>query len=435
MLDTRHIEQAFGDVETALARRGPGVRPALEALAGLATKRRTQLVALESRRAERNVASEAMASLDPKSEAFAARRSSLRELSTATKALETELKETEEALSQLLDTVPNLPHASVPDGTSEADNVVMRTWGSASGRAAGGMEANPAEDHVAVAERLGLLDMAAAAKLSGARFVVLRKEGARLLRALINWMLETHLTAGYEEVWVPAILNEAALRGTGQLPKFEEDQFELVRVEGEGRRFLSPTAEVALTNLHAGDLLAATDLPKRFVAYAPCFRREAGSYGRDTRGMIRNHQFDKVELVHLVAPEAGEAALEELCGAAERILQGLNLHYRVVSLCAGDLGFSARKTYDLEVWLPSAGAFREISSCSWCGDFQARRAQIRYRPEGSKKTEFVHTLNGSGVAVGRAFVAVLEQYQQADGSMVVPEVLRPFMGGQTVLRA
>ncbi len=435
MLDTRHIEQAFAEVETALARRGAGVRPALEALAELASKRRTRLAALETQRAERNYASEAMATLDPKSDAFAVRRSNLRELGVAIKTLEAEVKATEEALAQLLDTVPNLPHATVPDGKSEADNVVVRTWGSATGRVAENMEVHAAQDHVTLAERLGLLDMAAAAKLSGARFVVLRREGARLLRALIHWMLETHLAAGYEEVWVPAILHEAALRVTGQLPKFEEDQFELVRMEGEGRRFLSPTAEVALTNLHAGDLLEATALPKRFVAYAPCFRREAGSYGRDTRGMIRNHQFDKVELVHLVAPDEGEAALEQLCAAAERVLQGLNLHYRVVSLCAGDLGFSARKTYDLEVWLPSAGTFREISSCSWCGDFQARRAQIRYRPEGSKKTAYVHTLNGSGVAVGRAFVAVLEQYQQSDGSVLIPEVLRSYMGGQTVLRA
>jgi seryl-tRNA synthetase len=315
--------------------------------------------------------------------------------------------------------LPNLPHESVPTGKGEADNVEVRRVG----------EPRhfdfPVKDHVDLGEALDLLDFATAAKIASSRFVLMRGDLAHLHRALIQFMLDVHTREhGYEEVYVPYLVNADSMRGTGQLPKFEEDLFKL-----NNGLYLIPTAEVPVTNIVRDEIIPDENLPIRMVAHTPCFRSEAGSYGRDTRGMIRQHQFDKVEMVQLVRPEDSYAALEELTGHAETILKKLGLPYRVVTLCTGDLGFSAAKTYDLEVWLPGQNAYREISSCSNFEAFQARRMQARYRGD-KGKPEWVHTLNGSGLAVGRTLVAVLENYQEADGSIVIPECLRPFMGGQ-----
>ncbi|HEX6241692.1 MAG TPA: serine--tRNA ligase, partial [Polyangiales bacterium] len=332
----------------------------------------------------------------------------------------------------------------------EADNRLVRSWGEKPALAFA------AKDHVDVAERLGILDSARAVKIAGARFALLMGAGSQLERALMMFMLDLHTREhGYTEVWPPAIVNSNALRGTGQLPKFKEDLFP-VQFDAAGQLpphadektvstaylgsgtvreyYLSPTAEVQLTNLHQDEVLEPGRLPIRYTAYTPCFRAEAGSYGRDTRGLIRLHQFDKVELMQFVEPAAGLATLEQLTNHAETVLQRLGLHYRVMELCAGDMGFGARRTYDLEVWLPGQNAYREISSCSWFGDFQARRAKIRYKPTAEQKPELVHTLNGSGLAIGRTLVAILEQYQQADGSLNVPSARVPYMGGVEVLR-
>jgi seryl-tRNA synthetase len=336
------------------------------------------------------------------------------------KERESGLREVEGRLNDLALRVPNLPQASVPVGRDAGQNVEVRRWGRPP------EQTFAPQSHVELGERLGLLDFERGAKLAGARFVVLTGLGAQLERALINYMLDLHAgTHGYQEILPPVLVNRAAMTGTGQLPKFEEDLFAL---KGDDL-FLIPTAEVPLTNLLREETLPDDRLPIRYTAYTPCFRREAGSYGKDTRGLIRLHQFNKVELVCLTRPEESDAELERLTGHAEAVLQGLGLHYRVVALCTGDLGFSAAKTYDLEVWLPSQRAFREISSCSNFEAFQARRAGIRFRrPEG--KSDFVHTLNGSGLAIGRTMVAMLEQCQQPDGSVIVPPVLRPYLRGR-----
>jgi seryl-tRNA synthetase len=319
--------------------------------------------------------------------------------------------------------IPNIPHESVPAGHSAADNQEVRRWGTPPA-----WSFTP-KSHVDLGETLGILNFERAVRMTGARFAVMADQGARLERALINYMLDLHTGRhGYREVLPPFMVNRDAMTGTGQLPKFEEDLFRL----RDDEYFLIPTAEVPLTNLHRDEILAESQLPVRYAAYTPCFRREAGSYGKDTRGLIRLHQFNKVELVAFARPEESYAELERLTVAAEAVLQGLGLHYRVMALCTADMGFAAAKTYDLEVWLPSQQTFREISSCSNFEAFQARRAGIRYRASGSKKDgkpEFVHTLNGSGLAVGRTLVAILENYQQADGSVVIPEALRPYMGG------
>jgi seryl-tRNA synthetase len=316
--------------------------------------------------------------------------------------------------------VPNLPHASVPDGKDENDNVEVRRWGTP--RAAEG-----AKDHADLGEALGLMDFAAAAKVTGARFTVLRGGLARLHRALIQLMIDTHtLEHGYQEMYVPYIVNATSLRGTGQLPKFAEDLF---RLEGEQGWHLIPTAEVPLTNLLRDEIVEPENLPKKWVCHTPCFRSEAGSAGKDTKGMIRQHQFEKVELVWATLPEKSAEAHEELVSHAEAILKKLDLSYRTVALCAGDMGFGAAKTYDIEVWLPSQNRYREISSCSNCEDFQARRMLARYRNPQSKKPELLHTLNGSGLAVGRTLVAIIENYQNADGSIAVPAALRSYVGG------
>ncbi|MBM6549587.1 serine--tRNA ligase [Marinomonas ostreistagni] len=333
-------------------------------------------------------------------------------------------------MDRLLESIPNVPHESVPEGESEDDNVEIRRWG------------EPrsfdfeVKDHVDVGAALGMLDFELAAKITGSRFAVMRSDLARMHRALIQFMLNTHIeNHGYSEIYVPYLVNSASLKGTGQLPKFEADLFKVPvdKDSGNSDLYLIPTAEVPVTNVARDEILNDADLHQKFVAHTPCFRSEAGSYGRDTRGMIRQHQFEKVELVHICRPDRSTQALEELTGHAETILQQLNLPYRTVILCGGDLGFSAHKTYDIEVWLPGQQKFREISSCSNMGDFQARRMQARWRNPETGKPELAHTLNGSGLAVGRTLVAILENYQNADGTVTVPEVLVPYMGGKTVI--
>ncbi|APZ44634.1 serine--tRNA ligase [Acidihalobacter ferrooxydans] len=343
-------------------------------------------------------------------------------LETAKTASET----VQAALDEMLSGVPNLPHDSVPEGADEDANIEVRRWGQPRV-----FDFEP-RDHVALGTTLGGLDFEAATRMSGARFAVLRGELARLQRALTQFMLDTHTREhGYEEVYVPYLVQAQALRGTGQLPKFEEDLF---RIDSDPPFYLIPTAEVPVTNLLREQIVEAEALPMQFVAHTPCFRSEAGSAGRDTRGLIRQHQFEKVELVHLVHPDESWATLETLVGHAETILQRLELPYRVVTLCTGDLGFSAAKTYDLEVWLPGQQCYREISSCSNFEDFQARRMLARFRNPDTGKPELLHTLNGSGLAVGRTLVAVLENHQQADGSIRIPEALRPYLGGQECIR-
>ncbi len=423
MLDLRYVVDNLEEVRAQLGRRGPQHTAALDEIARLRGERSAGIQARDARIQAQKAESEAMARAPKNTPEFAQKRDELKKLSAEIKELEGKVAEVEAKLTELLLDVPNLPHASVPDGRDESANVVVRTWGQKPN------VENP-KDHVDVGNKLGILDLEAAARISGARFVLLKGAGARLERALAAFMLDLHTREhGYTEIAPPVLIRGEALRGTGQLPKFEADLFKTQKTEAEKSfdLYLSPTSEVQLTNLHADEILDEASLPRRYTAWTSCFRSEAGAYGKDTRGMIRVHQFQKVELVHITAADASDQALEDLTGHAEKVLQGLGLHYRVVSLCAGDMGFAARKTYDLEVWLPSQNTFREISSCSNCGDFQARRAQIRYR-SGKDKPKLAHTLNGSGIAVGRALVAVLENYQQPDGSLIVPEALRPYMG-------
>jgi seryl-tRNA synthetase len=422
MLDPARMEEVL--------RRPPGEVTGVGAWRELDRHRKELQGRLDQKRAERNTANELMAKLGKQSAEFAAARDKLKLLSTEIKAEEQVLARYETDAEALLLEIPNAPHASVPDGTGEADNPVLHVWGDKP------RLTFTARPHWEIGEALGILDFAAGAKISGARFTVLRGWAARLTRALMNYMLELHTSNGYDEVWPPALIRRAALRGTGQLPKFAADVFKIERPEGDtadqvpdNDLFLSPTAEVQVTNLHMDSIFEPGELPRRYTAYSPCFRAEAGTHGKDTRGLIRQHQFDKVELVRFTTPDASYAELEELRGDAERVLQGLGLHYRVVTLCTADLGFAAAKTYDLEVWLPGQDTYREIASCSNFEDFQARRAKIRYRPAVGDKPRPVHTLNTSGVAIGRTLVAILEQYQQADGSVVIPSVLRPYVGG------
>lgn len=430
MLDVKWVTENLDVVRAGLERRKGSAAADLAQIADLAGARKRTLQELETLRQRRNEVSKSLATVDKKSEAFTAAREEMRKVGETIKGLEGALATTEADLSALLLSVPNVPHASVPPGATSEDNPVLRVWGE-----------KPAlsfapKDHADLGVELGILDFERAGKVSGSRFTVLRGAGARLERALLQYMLDLHADKhGYTEIWPPVMVKDSAMRGTGQLPKFKADAFRIA-MEREGAQepesfewYLAPTAEVPVTNLHADEILDGAALPIAYTAYTPCFRSEAGSYGKDTRGLIRQHQFDKVELVRFVRPEDGEAALEALTGHAEQVLVGLGLHYRVVALCGGDIGFASQKTYDLEVWLPGQNAYREISSCSWFGDFQARRANIRYRPEPGAKPEFVHTLNGSGLAIGRTLVAILEQYQEADGSVRVPEALRPYMGG------
>jgi len=347
----------------------------------------------------------------------------MKEVSARIKELKQKKTAIDDAIRDILLRIPNIPHESVPDGKGEEDNIEVKRWGEAPG-----FDFTP-QAHWDLGESLDILDFSRGAKLAGARFTLYKGMGARLERALINFMLDVQTgEKGYREILPPFLVNRTTMTGTGQLPKFEEDLFRVPKDEKEDY-YLIPTAEVPVTNIHSREILDGNQLPLYYTAYTPCFRKEAGSYGKDTRGLIRQHQFNKVELVKIVEPETSYRELEGLLVDAEEILQRLGLHYRVVTLCKGDLGFSAAKTYDIEVWLPGQNTFREISSCSNFEDFQARRASIRYRPEPKAKPELVHTLNGSGLAVGRTLVAILENYQQADGSVIIPEVLRPYLRG------
>jgi seryl-tRNA synthetase len=431
MLDLKYVAENLPQVRAGLARRSAAAAASLDGIAELAAKRTALILETEAKQGARNAANQQMAALakGPDKEAFAAQRESLKVLSDEVKALEQALAQTEAELTRLLMYVPNVPHETTPDGAGEQDNVTVRTWGTKPE-----FSFDPVA-HDQLGEKLGILDFGRAAKLSGARFSLLLGLGARLERALTQYMLDLHTDHhGYTEVVPPYLVKASALEGTGNLPKFEADLFKTRRHESDqgggedNALYLIPTAEVPVTNIHADEILEATDLPRAYVAFTPCFRSEAGSYGRDVRGLIRNHQFHKVELVRFTHPDDSLAELEKLVGHAEAVLQGLGLHYRVSQLCAGDLGPNALKCYDLEVWLPSQQAYREISSCSCFGDFQARRAKIRFRPAPKAKPVLVHTLNGSALAVGRTLVAILEQYQQPDGSVVVPEVLRRYVG-------
>ncbi len=427
MLDPRYVAENLEAVRTRLATRSPSAAATLDPLAEAVSRRRELVGKTEALQARRNAANDEMAKLAKGGDkaAFAARRDELKTLSAEIKDLEGTLTELEAELEAQLLVVPNLPHESTPVGSSEADNPVVRVWGEKPV-----LDFEP-QAHWDLGARLGILDFERAAKLSGARFAVLYGLGARLERALISFMLDLHTKEhGYLEVYPPYLVRAETMQGTGQLPKFEQDLFKTHRSDpdDQGALYLIPTAEVPLTNLHAGEILEGADLPLCYTAYTPCFRSEAGSYGKDTRGLIRQHQFDKVELVRLVTPERTLEELELLTSHAEVVLQRLGLHYRVVELCTADIGFSSAKTYDLEVWLPSQNAYREISSCSTCTDFQARRAKIRYRPEPKGKPRLLHTQNGSGIAVGRTMIAILDQCQQRDGSVVIPEALRPYLG-------
>lgn len=391
----------------------------------LEEKRKQLQVETERLQAERNAGSKRIGQAKAKGEDVAAVMAEMNAIGDRLKAVQAELESLQAEVQQEFLKIPNLPHASVPAGKGEEDNVELRRWGQP------GEFAFTPKDHADLGEALGGIDFETAVKVTGSRFSVLKGGLARLHRALTQFMLNTHTAEhGYQEVYVPYLVNADSLRGTGQLPKFEEDLFKL---KGEKEYYLIPTAEVPVTNLVRDTIVPAESLPLRFVAHTPCFRSEAGSYGKDTRGLIRQHQFEKVELVQLVKPEDSYAALEALTGHAEKILQLLGLPYRVIVLCGGDMGFSAAKTYDIEVWLPGQGKYREISSCSNFEAFQARRMQARFRNPETGKPELLHTLNGSGLAVGRTLVAIMENYQDEQGRVRVPDVLKPYMGGVEVI--
>jgi seryl-tRNA synthetase len=417
MLDMKFIRDNIDEIERRLRTRGGA--SGLEGFRELDKKRLELLRESETLKALRNSVSDEIARIKDKSQAQD-KILQMREVSQKIKGMDEELKQVDEELQNVLLTVPNLPDPSTPLGGSENDNVEIRKWGTP---VSFSFAAKP---HWEIGEDLGILDFECGAKLTGARFTLSRGAGARMERALISFMLDLHTDShGYLEVLPPFMVNRDSMTGTGQLPKFEDDLFKMTEPEF----FLIPTAEVPVTNIHRNEILKKSDLPICYAAHTPCFRREAGSYGKDTRGLIRQHQFNKVELVKFAHPSQSDSELEKLTADAEKVLQLLELPYRVMALCSGDIGFSAAKTYDIEVWLPGQNSYREISSCSSFGDFQARRASIRFREEEKSKPEFVHTLNGSGLAVGRTLVAILENYQQEDGSVVVPLALRPYMGG------
>lgn len=423
MLDLKYVREHLDEVRKKVSQRGLEVD--FGPLRELEGDRRRILLSLEELRRERNTASKEIAAKKRKKEDASNDIRAMKEVSDRVKELEQKLRDCEEALHGQLHHLPNLQDASVPEGAGEEENVEIRKWGK---KREFSFAPSP---HWDVGEKIGILDFERASKITGTRFVLYWDHGARLERALINFMIDLHVGEhGYREVLPPFIVSGDSLFGTGQLPKFEDDLF---RLEG-GRFYLVPTAEVPVTNIHRGEILSRRELPARYVAYTPCFRREAGAHGKDTRGLIRQHQFNKVELVKFVEPESSFDELESLTANAEEVLVRLGLPYRVVLLCAGDLGFSSAKTYDLEVWMPGQGKYREISSCSNFMDYQARRAEIRYRPEPKEKPRFVHTLNGSGLAVGRTVAAILENCQQEDGSVVLPECLVPYMGDVDILR-
>ena len=419
MLDPRLLRSALEETAAQLKRRGYELD--VERFQELESRRKEIQVRTQALQNERNIRSRSIGKAKAQGEDIAPLLAEVGKLGDELKAAEVELAELQGEIEAIMLGIPNIPHPSTPDGASEEENVEIRRWG------------EPRsfdfeiKDHVDVGEGIGGLDFETASKITGSRFAVMSGQIARMHRALIQFMLDTHINEhGYRETYVPYMVNADSLRGTGQLPKFEEDLFKLC---GEQEYYLIPTAEVPVTNIVRDTILDEAELPRKLVCHTPCFRSEAGSYGRDTRGMIRQHQFEKVEMVQVVRPEESYEALEALTGHAETILQKLGLPYRVVALCTGDIGFSSAKTYDLEVWLPAQNTYREISSCSNFEDFQARRLQARWRNPASGKPELVHTLNGSGLAVGRTLVAILENYQEADGSVTVPEVLRPYMGG------
>src|SRR3989454_3693223 len=422
MLDLNYVRENLDGVRAALAARGMPAT-ALDDFAQADAERRRVIAESDALNAERNTASRVIGGLmkEGRREEAEVQRKQVGDLKDRIAELDQKREQAEARLRELLLTLPNIPHESVPVGKDESANVEIRRWGTKPE-----FDFEP-KDHVDLGTSLGILDLERAVKIAGARFAILNGAGARLERALIDFMLDLHTREhGYRETLPPFIVNRDALFGTGQLPKFEADLFKL---EDERGLYLVPTAEVPVTNYYRDEIVGASQLPMKFVAYTPCFRSEAGSYGKDTRGVIRQHQFEKVELVKYSLPERSYAELESLTRNAETVLQRLGIHYRVVALSTGDLGFSNAKTYDIEVWLPSQNAFREISSCSNYEAFQARRANIRFRRAGGSKPEFVHTLNGSGLAVGRTWLAILENYQHADGSVIVPEALRPFMRG------
>jgi seryl-tRNA synthetase len=428
MLDPRFVAEHLDTVSERLSLRAESWSRVVSGLSSIVERRSALIGQKEDKAQARNAANQEMSKLAKSGdkEAFAARRDELKALSDEIKELEVELSKVVSEMEECLLSLPNLPHPDVPRGKSEEDNRVVRIWGKKpefSFEPKAHYDLSP-----------GLLDFDRGSKLSGSRFAVLWGGAARLERSLSNFMVNVHTEQhGYTEVSVPYLVRSQALFGTSQLPKFEADLFKIPAFEAEGEAlYLIPTAEVPVTNLHGDEILEAGTLPRAYTALTPCFRSEAGSYGKDVRGLFRQHQFHKVELVRFVEPEKSMEALEELTGHAEAILQQLGLHYRVVELCAGDLGFGSQKTYDIEVWLPSQGRFREISSCSSFGDFQARRAKIRYRSGPGEKPRLLHTLNGSGIAVGRALIAVFEQYQNEDGSVTVPAALRPLVGSDTI---
>ena len=418
MLDIKYLRQNIDFVAGKLRERGQEIH--LERFIALDEKRRDIIREVEALRSERNNVSKMIGERKKNRQDATEIIERMGEVSNRIKELDESQKQVDEEIRQILMTLPNVPHESVVCGKGAEDNPVIRVWGE---KPHFSFTPRP---HWEIGEGLNILDFARGAKITGARFTLYRGLGARLERAIVNLMLDLHTGVhGYTEVLTPFMVNRESMTGTGQLPKFEEDLFRIDKVD----YFLIPTAEVPVTNIHRDEILREKELPITYVAYSPCFRAEAGSYGKDTRGLIRQHQFNKVELVKFTCPESSYEELEKLTENAEEVLKRLNIPYRVVSLCSADLGFSSAKTYDIEAWLPGQDAYREISSCSNFEDFQARRASIRFRREEGGKVEFVHTLNGSGLAVGRTLVAVLENYQQADGSVVIPEALRPYMGG------
>ncbi len=418
MLDIRFVRENIDLVREKLEDRGTAID--LDRFSAMDRKRRDILQEVETLRSERNSVSKEIGKRKKTGEDASELITKMSSVSSRIKELDESLKETETLLNGIMMTIPNMPHQSVVCGSGDEDNPVVRTWGE-----------KPRFDfepraHWDIGEALGILDFAGGAKIAGARFTIYRGAGAKLERALINFMLDLHTTEhGYTEVFTPFMVNSESMTGTGQLPKFEEDLFKVAGTD----YYLIPTAEVPVTNMHRDEILDEKNLPVNYVAYSACFRAEAGSYGKDTRGLIRQHQFNKVEMVKFTRPEESYDELERLTSNAEEILKRLGIHFRTVNLCTGDLGFSSAKTYDLEAWMPGQNAYREISSCSNFEAFQARRAGIRFRREKNSKVEYVHTLNGSGLAVGRTLVAVLENYQRKDGSVVVPEALRPYMNG------
>jgi len=425
MLDPTYVRDNLEAVQTGMANRGLNVTAELQQLATAESHRRRLIPTIEGLKREQNSSGDQVARAKRQGQDASHLFEASKQRAGKIKQLEFELDSAERQRTVLLEALPNLPHASVPVGKSAADNVVVRTWGEPRT-----FDFEP-KAHWDLGPELGIIDFERATKISGTRFAFLMGAGAQLERALINFMLSLHTNEhGYTEVQPPFLVQSATLYGTGQLPKFEQDLF---KIAGEWDLYLIPTAEVPVTNLFRGEILDGKRLPLKYTAYTPCFRSEAGSYGADTRGLIRQHQFDKVELVKFATPETSYDELESLTANAEKILQLLGLPYRTVVLSTGDMGFSAAKTYDIEVWLPSQNGYREISSCSNCEAFQARRASIKFRQEGTGKAEHVHTLNGSGLAVGRTLIAVLENYQQKDGSVEIPEALRPFMGGKAAI--